>query len=88
MRNKTLNSKSKFLGKRRRFFLNRKSSHQNFNFVKMNKGSISSSVISPGIIKCSFSSQSTGRSAFAFGPDLGSAYSNMIEKYNRKYGGL
>lgn len=89
MRNKTVQSKnlsvSKFLGQRRKFFLNKKVKPQNFDFVKINKGSISTSLISVGIMKCMFSSQSTGRTAFAFGPTLNDAYHNMIDKFNRKY---
>lgn len=92
MRNKTVHTKnqriSKFLGQRRKFFLNKKVKFQNFDFVKINKGSISTSLISEGIIKCIFSSQTTGKSAFAFGPSLNDAYHNMIRKFEQKYSHL
>lgn len=92
MRNKTVQTKnqriSKFLGQRRKFFLNKKVKPQNFDFVKINKGSISTSLVSEGIIKCMFSSQATGRTAFAFGPTLNDAYHNMISKFEKKYSHL
>ncbi|MDV3668234.1 hypothetical protein CMU39_09375 [Elizabethkingia anophelis] len=57
----------------------------NFNFVKAHEGSLSSKILSPGIFKCIFSSEKTGRSAFAFGPTFDAAYENMIMKFNIKY---
>lgn len=57
----------------------------NFNFLKVNPGRISSDQISPSIFKCIFSSDKTGRSAFAFGPTFEAAYENMIIKFNIKY---
>lgn len=89
MRNKTVLTKnrriSKFFGQRRKSFLETTQAAQNFDFVKINQGSISSSLISAGIIKCMFSSQTTGRSAFAFGPTLSEAYENMQRKFSLKY---
>ncbi|MCT3672014.1 hypothetical protein HZP71_02155 [Elizabethkingia anophelis] len=56
-----------------------------FNFVRTNEGRVSSDLLSPGIFKCIFSSEKTGRSAFAFGPTFEAAYENMIRKFNIKY---
>ena len=89
MRNKTVHNKngrfSKFLGQRRKSFLNKTQASHNFDFVKVNKGSISTSLIAEGVIKCMFTSQTTGRSAFAFGPSLAEAYENMQRKFSLKY---
>lgn len=89
MRNKTVHTKnrriSKFFGQRRKSFLKTTQVSQNFDFVKINQGSVSSSLISEGIVKCIFSSQTTGRSAFAFGPSLSEAYENMQRKFSLKY---
>lgn len=57
----------------------------NFNFEQAHEGSLSSDLLSPGIFKCIFSSEKTGRSAFAFGPTFEAAYENMIRKFNVKY---
>ncbi|OBW41119.1 hypothetical protein AB670_02570 [Chryseobacterium sp. MOF25P] len=91
MRNPIKNTKnrsaSKFLGLRRksRLLTERPILSKNFDFLKKNKGTVSSTYLESGIVKCTFSSYSTKRKAFAFGPTFDLAYVNMIKKFNEKY---
>lgn len=93
MLNKTENTKnksfSKFLGKRRqtRLLSERPILSKNFDFLKQNNGTISSTYMEAGIVKCMFSSYTTKRKAFAFGPTFDLAYVNMIKRFNEKYEG-
>ena len=93
MLNKTENTKnrsfSKFLGRRRqtRLLSERPILSKNFDFLKENNGTISSSYMEAGIVKCLFSSYTTKRTAFAFGPTFDLAYVNMIKRFNEKYEG-
>ena len=56
-----------------------------FQFVKDNKGSISARMIETGAFKVSFSSEATGRTAFAYGKSFEKAYQNLIRNFNQKY---
>lgn len=89
MRHSTVTAKnrreSRFLGQRRISFLSRRNSKQNFNFIKINKGSVSVCCMPWGAYKASFSSKSTGRTAFAYGADFGNAYKNLVRLFNLKY---
>lgn len=80
---------SKFLGHRRksRLLTERPVLAKNFAFLKENNGTISSTYMEAGIVKCSFSSYATKRKAFAFGPTFDLAYVNMIKRFNEKYEG-
>ncbi|WP_139423361.1 hypothetical protein [Chryseobacterium mulctrae] len=82
-------SLSKFLGRRRqtRLLSERPILSKNFDFLKQNNGTISSSYMEAGIVKCLFSSYTTKRTAFAFGPTFDLAYVNMIKNFNEKYEG-
>lgn len=88
MSNSTLKAKnprsSKFLGNRR----STKRNHQqslNFNFVRENQGSISTTFMEGGVIRCTFVSQKTNRKAFAYGRTFKKSYQNMIRNFNEKY---
>ena len=56
-----------------------------FQFVKDNKGSITTRMIETGAFKVSFSSDATGRTAFAYGKSFEKAYQNLIRNFNQKY---
>ena len=78
---------NKFLGIRRktRLLIERPILSKNFDFLKENNGTVSSSHMEAGIVKCTFNSYSTQRKAFAFGPTFDLAYVNMIKRFNEKY---
>lgn len=76
---------SKFLGERRRFFLNKRNSKFGFNFVKINHGTLHVEVTELGTYKALFSSKKTGRKAHAFGKDFHAAYQNLIKMFYLKY---
>lgn len=80
---------SKFLGLRRktRLSIERPILSKNFDFLKKNKGTVSSAYLKAGIVKCTFSSYTTKKTAFAFGPTFDLAYVNMIKRFNEKYDG-
>ena len=56
-----------------------------FQFVKDNKGGITARMIETGAFKVSFSSDATGRTAFAYGKSFEKAYQNLIRNFNQKY---
>jgi len=78
-----------FLGQRRksRILTEKPVLAKNFDFLKQNNGTVSSTYMEAGIVKCTFSSYTTKRKAFAFGPTFDLAYVNMIKKFNEKYEG-
>lgn len=80
-------SSSKFLGKRRRtrLLLDRPVLAKNFDFLKQNNGTVSSTYMEAGIVKCTFYSYTTKKKTFAFGPTFDLAYVNMIKRFNEKY---
>lgn len=89
MQNLTKNAKnrreSKFLGARRNSFLTKRISKLGFNFIKVNKGTVTVCKTPLGSYKATFSSKVTGKTAFAYGIDFGTAYQNMIRLFNLKY---
>ena len=78
-------SQSKFLGQRRISFLSRRSAKIGFNFIRINRGSVTVSKMPIGSYKTSFKSIVTGRTAFAYGQNFHEAYHNMIRLFNLKY---
>lgn len=89
MRNVTQNPKnrrqSKFLGKRRQFFLTKRISKIGLQFLKINKGKVTLSKMDIGSCRVAFESKATGRTAFAYGSDFRAAYENMIKLFYLKY---
>ena len=58
---------------------------QNFNFLRENKGSVSSHTLETGAVKIIFKSRVTRRTAFAYGRNFSFAYKNLIRNFNLKY---
>lgn len=89
MSNKTKNAKNRrqsmFLGARRRFFLTKRTPKLDFNFLRINFGSIIQTRMPWGAYRVTFSSRKTGRTAFAYGADFQTAYQNMIKLFYVKY---
>lgn len=88
MRNQTRSknfTSSKFLGKRRKFFLNKRISKPGFNFIKSNQGTVTRSTMPSGAVRLIFKSDYTGRTALAYGQDFFKAYFNLISNFNLKY---
>ena len=76
---------SKFLGQRRKFFLNKRTAKLGFNFLRINKGSLEMQATEMGTYKAIFSSKKTGRKAHAFGADFHTAYQNLVKMFYLKY---
>ena len=57
----------------------------NFDFIRINQGSLTSTTIDTGAVKMSFYSAKTGRKAFAYGATFAIAYQNLIRNFNQKY---
>ncbi|HAD79024.1 MAG TPA: hypothetical protein DCF99_05970 [Flavobacteriaceae bacterium] len=55
------------------------------NFLKENKGALTTSRTQDGACYVSFASPSTGRTSFAYGSDFKRAYNKMVFLYNLKY---
>lgn len=74
---------SKFLGKRRKSFLSRRT--PSLAFVRENKGTLSVCTMPFGAKRATFQSRATGRTAFAYGSDFATAFRNMVRNFNLKY---
>ena len=78
-------STSKFLGQRRKSFLNKRNSKNGFNFLKINQGTVTRTSMPSGSVRLVFESKTTGRTALAYGQDFFKAYQNLITLFNLKY---
>lgn len=76
---------SKFLHQRRQSFLTTRTEKLGFEFLKKNRGSLTSGRMPSGAYRAIFNSKETGRKAFAYGITFNSAYQNMILLFNLKY---
>lgn len=89
MRNTTLNTKnrirSKFLGQRRKSFLTRRTAKIDFNFLKINQGTVTRCTMPSGAIRLTFESRVTGRTALSYGSDFFLAYENLVRLFYLKY---